>query len=208
MSNGDSLGADTERWEKRYVDNDLPWDTGEPDGHLVAFVRDEAVTPCRVLDVGCGTGTNALFLRRLGFDVCGVDLSRTAIDRARERASHASAECRFEVVDFLSEPVPGGPFGMVYDRGCFHSFDEPEIREQYASRVSEALVPGGTWLSLIGSTDSPPTDAGPPRRSAAQITLAVEPHFEIVRLEASIFDRGRFEEARAWVLVGRRRAGA
>ncbi|MGA7303523.1 MAG: hypothetical protein WBW88_01565, partial [Rhodothermales bacterium] len=66
-------------------------------------------------------------------------------------------------------------------------------------------APEARWHSLIGSTDGPPRDSGPPRRSAAEIIAAVEPHFEILQLRSTVFDQGDHREARAWVLVARRR---
>jgi hypothetical protein len=61
------------------------------------------------------------------------------------------------------------------------------------------------WHSLIGSTDGPPRDSGPPRRSATEIVASVEPHFEILDLQSTSFDQGSHSHARAWVLVARRR---
>src|SRR5439155_1652818 len=48
-------------WNARYAEGNLPWDTGAPDEHLVASVRAGVVTPGRTLEIGCGTGTNALW---------------------------------------------------------------------------------------------------------------------------------------------------
>lgn len=71
--------------------------------------------------------------------------------------------CRFAVWDILVAPPPGGPFHFVFDRGCFHVFDEAGEREQFAAQVAAVLAPGGLWLSLIGSTEGPPREVGPPR---------------------------------------------
>ena len=56
-------------WDAHYAEGNLPWDTGAPDENLVASVRAGAVTPGRTLEIGCGTGTNALWLAAQGFDV-------------------------------------------------------------------------------------------------------------------------------------------
>ena len=52
----------------------------------------------------------------------------------------------------------------------------------FVEQVSERLVASGLWLSIIGSTDGPPRDTGPPRRSAAQVAAAVEPRLPILSL--------------------------
>ena len=69
-------------WNESYAAGDIPWDSGEPDNHLVEFIRSGAVAPGRALDVGCGTGTNALWLAGQGFKVLGIDVSSLAIEKA------------------------------------------------------------------------------------------------------------------------------
>jgi methyl halide transferase len=48
-------------WDRRYVDGHLPWDSGKPDVHR-RFIEDSKIVPCKTLEVGCGTGTNAIWL--------------------------------------------------------------------------------------------------------------------------------------------------
>src|SRR6185503_16850640 len=98
-------------------------------------------------------------------------------------------KCRFEVADFLASP-PAGPFAFVFDRGCFHCFDTADERARFAANVARALAPGGVWLSLIGSTEGPPRDFGPPRRSVRDIAAAIEPHLEILSLRSAEFRDG------------------
>ena len=91
-------------WNERYAAGEpLPWDTGTPDPQLVEMIESGAVRPGRTLEIGCGTGTNAIFLVQRGFDVLGVDISEVAVDTARGKANGL---CRFEVVDFLSGRRP------------------------------------------------------------------------------------------------------
>jgi SAM-dependent methyltransferase len=193
-------------WNARYAEGNLPWDTGATDEHLVASVRTGAVTPGRTLEVGCGTGTNALWLAAQGFDVLGVDLSPLAIDKARAKAAATSAErCRFDVLDFLVAEPAGGPFDFVFDRGCFHVFDDSAVRAQFAARVAALLAPGGQWLSLIGSTEGPPRDSGPPRRTAGEVMAAMEPVVEVVELRSIYFEALIESPAKAWLCRARRR---
>ncbi len=44
-----------ERYKKRYKAGDIPWDIGKPDFNLIQTVSTMAVTPCKTLDIGCGT---------------------------------------------------------------------------------------------------------------------------------------------------------
>jgi hypothetical protein len=110
--------------------------------------------------------------------------------------------CRFAALDFLAATPPDGPFQFVFDRGCFHVFDEPDERQRFAARVAVALAPGGLWLSLIGSTEGLPREGGPPRRSAAEVALAIEPALEIVELRSAKLDRSN---AKAWFCLSRQR---
>lgn len=198
---------DLERWEKRYVSGDLPWDSGQPDVHLSHMLEAFDIAPGTALDLGCGTGTNAVWLCQRGFSVTGVDVSATAVQAAQRRAEAcAGGRCRFHTLDVLTQPVPDAPFALAYDRGCFHTFDQPEHRAAFATAVAAALGDDGIWISVIGSTDGPPREEGPPRRSARDVADAVEPCFEILLLESTQFDPLRHRDKRAWLLVARKRS--
>jgi SAM-dependent methyltransferase len=189
-------------WNEHYASGELPWDTGRPEPLLVEFVMSAGVTPGQTLEIGAGTGTNAIWLAEGGFDVLGVDVSPLAVERARAKMEGQPLPCRFETLDFLAASPPAGPFHFILDRGCFHVFDEPGERTRFAECVATVLEPGGLWLSLIGSTEGPPRDVGPPRRSAREITLAIEPGLEIVELRSAEF---RGSEAKAWFCLSRQR---
>lgn len=190
-------------WNEHYSRGELPWDTGEPDPHLVEFVKRGAVPPGRVLEIGSGTGTNAVWLAAQGMDVIGIDIAERAIEKARLRAGRA-AGVAFVHGDFLAAHLADGAFDFVFDRGTFHVFDEARTRERFAARVASLLKPEGFWLSVIGSTEGPAREQGPPRRSALDIVRAIEPVLEVVELRATEFhsdDRA----PRAWACLSRRR---
>ncbi|HBP17972.1 MAG TPA: class I SAM-dependent methyltransferase [Planctomycetes bacterium] len=191
-------------WNDHYATGHLPWDTGKASGHLTRLVSERGLSG-KALDVGCGTGTNSLWLAGHGFSVLGLDIAPLAVEAARAKAEQArEPECRFEVLDFLSEEVPGGPFELVFDRGVFHTFDAAETRARFAARVAELLTPDGLWLSLLGSTEGAPRDTGPPRRSARDVADAIEPALELVELRATTFDSDMAWPA--WTCLSRRRA--
>jgi SAM-dependent methyltransferase len=189
-------------WNEQYASGQTPWDSGKPDRALVATVEAGTIPAGRALEVGCGTGTNALWLAARGFDTLGVDMSPLAIDRARAKIGDSAMACRFEVVDFLTDP-PTGPFDFVFDRGCFHVFDAPGVRARFAALVASVLVPGGLWLSLIGSTEGAARDTGPPRRSARDIANAVEPVLEVLQLQSIRFDLDFETPPAAWLCLSR-----
>lgn len=207
MSRERKRPRDRAGWEQRYADGDLPWDSGRPDIHLPGVLESHGIGKRKAVEIGCGTGTNTIWLAQQGFEMTGMDIARNAIARAEEKVSAAGVDAHLFVGDFLIDQVPGAPFQFVYDRGVFHVIDASEDRSRFASRVAELLVPDGMWHSLVGSTDGPPRESGPPRRSATEIIQAVEPHFELLELSSTTFDRDSHSQTRAWILVARRRNG-
>jgi SAM-dependent methyltransferase len=189
-------------WNDSYKSGEpLPWDTGTPDPMLISVIESHRIAPGRALDVGCGTGTNAIYLAQRGFEVVGVDIAPAAVEKAR---ANANGRCRFETVDFLTATPPGGPFQFAFDRGCFHVFDDDRDRARFAQNVAAVLVDGGLWLSLIGSTEGPARESGPPRRSARDVISAIEPSLEIVQLRSDEFGVCG-EQLKAWVCLSRAR---
>ncbi|MGH9486037.1 MAG: class I SAM-dependent methyltransferase [Terriglobales bacterium] len=189
-------------WDESYASGELPWDTGEPEPTLVEFVSSGRIAPSQTLEIGAGTGTNAIWLAERGYDVVGIDVASLAVERAKAKLDGRGLRCRFATMDFLRASPPERPFRFAFDRGCFHVFDEPEERELFAAQVAAALVPGGLWLSFIGSTEGKPREVGPPRRSAREVAIAIEPALEIVELRAAEF---RTHDAKAWFCLSRRR---
>ena len=197
---------DRAAWDDRYRTGGLPWDTQRHDKHIERVVAEHPVEPCAALEIGCGAGTNAIWLAQKGFRVTALDISPIAIDAARERASRAAVGVEFVAADILADKIPGVPFGFALNRGCFHSFAEPAERVACAEIIATCLAEDGLWFSLIGSADGPDRETGPPRRSARDIADVVEPLFEILSLEAAHFDSDQPEPRRAWACLMRKRA--
>lgn len=191
-------------FEQRYQDRDIPWDREYPDYNLINMAADIPLDPCRVLDLGCGTGINSVWLAQHGFDVTGLDLSPTAVSMAEKRASAQEASIHFIVGDFLQTEL-SGRFDLVFDRGCFHSFDSEDLKSTCAARIAASLAEDGLWISLIGNADDTPREIGPPTLSAADICRLVEPYFEILSLTAGYFGGGQDAPPKAWVAVMKKR---
>ena len=193
-------------WNERYVSGDLPWDTGSPDTYLVEMVSRWPMCRGRVLDVGCGTGTNSIWLARQGFEVIGLDISGEAIGIARRRAEGQGVSCRFVREDFLHFDAGGGEYIFLFDRGCFHSIPTEKGRRSFASRAAQLLSPHGLWLSMIGNSDDPMPDQGPPKLSALEIATFMEPLFEILHLSSCMIEsRGGDEPPRFWQCLLKKR---
>ena len=193
------------RFKQRYEAGDTPWDIGKPDLNLVQTVTALPIAPCQALDMGCGTGDNAIWLSQQQFRVLGIDVSETAIAKARQKALDANAPCIFMVGDILRSQIEGSPFGFVFDRGFLHLLDAEEQRSKCAATVNRHLDEGGLWLSLLGNADEARGGPGPPRRTARDIVYALEPSFEILSLVSSHFELRQMDSARSWVALFRKR---
>jgi SAM-dependent methyltransferase len=194
-------GSKQKQYEERYKAKKTPWDIGRADFNLMDIVREQPIEKCKALDLGCGTGHNSIWLAQHGFLVTGVDVSEVALQQANENALQNNVNCTFLPIDFFEEDVPGLPFNFIFDRGCFHSYDSDDERKRFAERVAYHLDQAGLWFALIGSTDEPSQGPGPPRRSARDIVVAVEPFFEIFSLTASHFDSNSQNPPRAWACL-------
>jgi SAM-dependent methyltransferase len=139
FSGGTADGADW--WDGFYADRDrqVPFFVAKPDESLVSYLDRGLLKPGRALDLGCGTGRNAIHLARAGFTVDAVDLSATAIAWARERAG--AADVRFLHGDAFALDLDG-PYDLVYDSGCFHHL-APHRRISYLALIDRCLAPGG-----------------------------------------------------------------
>jgi SAM-dependent methyltransferase len=174
-----------------------PWDIGRPQQEVVALAERGAFrTP--VLDVGCGTGENALALAERGLEVLGIDASPRAIgkamDKARERGLRGTD---FLVADVFSLGGLGRRFGSILDCGLFHVLDDHE-RPVYAESLRAALEPAGV-LHLLCFSDAEPGGWGPRRVGAPELRATFSHGWDVEALEPSVFETNlETGDVRAW----------
>jgi 2-polyprenyl-3-methyl-5-hydroxy-6-metoxy-1,4-benzoquinol methylase len=143
-----------------------PWDIGRPQKEIIRLAEDGEISG-RVLDVGCGTGENALYLASLGFEVWGVDAAPTAIKKAKEKAKERGITVNFLVSDALKLQLLQTKFDTVIDCGLFHVFSDEE-RPIYAANLSSVLYPDGKYFMLCFS-ENELGSYGPRRVTQAEI---------------------------------------
>ena len=192
-------------YRQRYQSGDTPWDIGQVDFNLIEVVNTKPVLGCKVLEIGCGTGDNSIWLAQNHFQVIGTDTSDIALGKAIEKASKAGFECNFILADFLKDKIAGAPFGFVFDRGCFHSFGSENDRIKFAQNIAVHLEEGGLWLTIAGNADERRLSPGPPQRTAGDIVTAVEPYFEVLYIISSHFGSNRPSPPRAWRCLMKKR---
>ncbi|MCF8379458.1 MAG: class I SAM-dependent methyltransferase [Bacteroidales bacterium] len=193
------------KFVRKYEIGKTPWETNRVDKNLIRVVEAYHITPCKTLDVACGTGNSAIYFSQQGFDVVGVDISEIAISNAIQKNKDAGANCRFFVLDFLKEEIPEQPFDFVFDRGGFHSFRKNRQRMRFIKNTFSQLNEEGYWLSLIANKDGGNPEKGPLRLSAMQIVKEVEPWFEVIQIETGNFDSDNPNPARIWICLFKKR---
>jgi SAM-dependent methyltransferase len=139
----DRLGLHRWRFAWMYLRRRTPWDTGITPPEVMAFL--DNVPPGRALDLGCGTGTNALTLTRRGWQVTGVDFVPAAIRKARAKAAAAGLAIDFYAADVTALDFLPGPFDYGLDIGCLTSFS-PAQRARYAAHLARLLAPGAWYM--------------------------------------------------------------
>ncbi|MEU6988252.1 class I SAM-dependent methyltransferase [Streptomyces sp. NPDC046324] len=127
-------------WDNRYADRHRLW-SGRPNGALVAETA--ALTPGRVLDVGCGEGADAVWLAHGGWDVTALEVSGVALDRAVGHARDAGAIVRWIHAELTEAKLRPGSFDLV-------SAQYPALLRTPDAAAERALLsavaPGGVLL--------------------------------------------------------------
>ena len=143
-------------WDLAYALG-APWDRRQPHEELTELVEEGWLEPCRVLDIGCGTGTNVVYLASRGFEASGLDISRAALRKARSKASRRGANCRFYRLDFTDTEavVSAGlsAFDLLIDSGCYHSLS-PKARDRYQDFIQRVSHVGTVYLLWCFLQDS------------------------------------------------------
>lgn len=128
-----------------------PWDSGITPPEVVEFM--ETHTSGRALDLGCGTGTNAINLAKRGWQVIGVDFAGRAISDARRKARRSGVQVDFQVGDVTRLDKVSGSFDLILDIGCYHNLENDQ-KESYARRLETLLSASGTYMLYLFVKDA------------------------------------------------------
>jgi len=173
-----------------------PWDIGRPQKEFVELVRRGEISGS-VLDIGCGTGDNALFFAGEGHEVCWIDSVPRAVDKAKEKAAERGLPVHFLVLDALHLTSLGRTFDTATDSGLFHTLSD-EDRPVYVDQLAAILSPGGRYFMLCFS-DREPAGYGPRRITEREIRENFRVGWTIHYIRPATFEsRTRAEGSRAW----------
>ncbi len=168
------------------------WDTGISPPELFELIESHPVG--RAIDLGCGTGTNALTLAQRGWRVVGVDFVPRAIRLARQKARRAglpAGQVEFRVADVSRLEGVAPPFDLALDIGCFHGVAD---KSAYLRELNRLLAPGGIWL--LYAFFQPEAEGTSPGLTKADLQAIAAAGLTPLRLVDG-FDR--FGRASAWM---------
>ena len=135
-------------WDQAYRrgDHRQHWEPQRVPQELIEAVRTGLVVAGqRALDIGCGSGVEAVFLAVEGVAVVGVDSSPIALEIARRRAERAGVTVDWRCASAERLPLADNSIDFALDRGCFHALDQRR-RRLYAKQLARVLCPGGALL--------------------------------------------------------------
>ena len=193
------------RWEHRYQTGDTPWDTRRPSAELAAVLESGLIQPCRALELGCGTGTNAIYLAQRGFSVTAIDLATAAIERAKRRAREQAVCVDFLVDDLCDLQSPLEPCDFVFDRGCYHCARRENL-PGFLTTLKRVTKPGAKYLLLAGNAHEQTAAPGPPRVYEHEIRAELDALFSVDWIRQFRFeDPGGVEGPLGWSCMLTRR---
>lgn len=173
-------------WDTAYRSGTPPWETGKPALELVRLVHERILRPTTTLELGCGTGANAVHLACRGFEVTAVDASPTAIERARTRAEDTGALLRIVLADVYEFAETAGSFDLVFDAGFYHAVRRLEL-PRLLDLLWRVTHPGSLYFTLAGAKGES-AEGGPPQVSEEEIHNELGRIFECVQLRPFRFE--------------------
>lgn len=100
----------------------------------------------RVLEVGCGMGTDGAQFARAGANYTGVDLTEAAVELARKRFALSDLPGTFRTADAENLDFADASFDIVYSHGVLHHTPDTERAVREVHRV---LKPGGRAIIML-----------------------------------------------------------
>ena len=122
----------------------LPWAHDEPTLFLAEICQERKAG--KALDIGCGAGTDSVFLASQGWDVTSLDFMEKALEYTQQRAAEAGVSVTPVVADITTWDPPD-QYDLVLDHGLLHNMD-PVRYPAYRERIMNAVAEDGSFVLL------------------------------------------------------------
>ncbi len=140
-------GPDRDFWQRRFLQQQMPWDRAAPGPQIAAWIADGTLRAgLRIAVPGCGSGHDVLALAQAGCEVTAIDYASAAIELARERLAAHGARAQLVQADVLAWH-PDSPLDAVYEQTCWCAL-HPDQWSNYAAQLHAWLRPGGVLLLM------------------------------------------------------------
>jgi len=200
------MQAKTDRdWEEKYRTGNTPWDSQLPSRELRSVLEEFQLVPSNAIELGCGTGTNAIWMAEQGMRVVGVDCSSLALAQAREKVEQRADDLAIEWIeaDVIDLKHSGALFELLFDRGCYHCCRRVD-RDGYLHTLKNLTDEDSRIVILCGNANDP-EPGGPPKLTEEEIRADFANGFEILQLREFHFeDAGGVQGPLGWSVVLRR----
>jgi len=118
----------------------------EKEWHIPAAANFAGTRGLKVLEIGCGMGTDGAQFARAGADYTGIDLTNAAVELARKRFAASELKGDFLVSDGENLDFANDSFDLVYSHGVLHH--TPDI-EAAVREIHRVLKPGGRAMVML-----------------------------------------------------------
>jgi 2-polyprenyl-3-methyl-5-hydroxy-6-metoxy-1,4-benzoquinol methylase len=173
-------------WDNKYRTSP-EWDIGYPQPEFEELMKKSEMKRGRLLDIGSGTGENAIYFSKKGFSVFGIDIVGKAVNTAKLKAKDQNVNVNFLVRNILDKQLQFeiGEFDNIIDSGLFHVMTDQE-RPIFANQIWNLLRFGGTYFMLCFSDKEPP-GGGPRRITKLEIKQTFSPLLKINYIRSASF---------------------
>lgn len=137
--------SEWDEYYKKYPLDELGWELGKPRPLLVELVKSGVIKIGVALDLCCGAGTNTVYLAQKGFEVSGIDISKTALGMVKQKTKLVRVDIAFLKGSFVDLAFADSIFDFVFDMGCFHHV-KVDDRDRFIAGLNRVLKLDGQYM--------------------------------------------------------------
>lgn len=148
-------------WEKEYAEGSML--NKYPFNYLVQIVMKyfgsiKKKSDIKVLELGCGSGNNLHFLASEGFDAYGFDLSKSAIEFAKNRFKNDGLKCNLQVSGFEYLNTKNDEYDLIIERAVFCTQSLEYLKNEVFPMIKKSLKKNGLFISYYYNDNHPNKD--------------------------------------------------